>query len=92
MVCFNGKAYYWNDHKNGNGLGALGAASEPLLEFAQTIVAVLRERFPTELIHEQVLRIDFWRDIRNNKYYLNEVEGLFLFVKFKIVILVYKLS
>ena len=66
-------------HKRGNGLGSLGNDPEPLFEFAQTIVAVLRERFPTELIHEQVLRIDFFRDIRTNKFYLNEVEGKFSF-------------
>ena len=38
-------------------------------------------------IYEQVLRIDFWRDIRTNKYYLNEVEGKIFFFKFLIVIL-----
>jgi hypothetical protein len=77
VVCFNGKAYYWNDHKDGNGLGALGSASEPLFDFAESVIRTLRERFPTEIIYEQVLRIDFWRDIRTNKYFLNEVEGKF---------------
>jgi hypothetical protein len=80
VVCFNGKAYYHNDHKTGNGLGSFGTDQEPLHDFAESIVQVLRERFPTELIHEQVLRIDFWRHIKTNKYFLNEVEGRLLSV------------
>ncbi len=75
MVCFNGKAYYWNDHKDGNGIGTIGAVPKPLFDFAEAMVRLLRERFPSELIHEQILRIDFWRHMGTNKYYLNEVEG-----------------
>jgi hypothetical protein len=73
-VCFNGKAEYENEPKQGNGLGSLGRDTGPLFAFAQEVVGVLRDRFP-ELIGEQILRIDFWRHIKTNQYFLNEVEG-----------------
>ena len=63
-----------NPHKTGAGKSTLGAKTEPLFEFANLIIATLRERFPG-LIWEQLLRIDFWRHVETGKYYLNEVEG-----------------
>jgi hypothetical protein len=63
-----------NPHKGGVGKSTLGAKAGPLFEFANLIIAILRERFPG-LIWEQLLRIDFWRHVETGKYFLNEVES-----------------
>ena len=70
-MCFNGKAYYSNDPKSGP--GSLGSETR-LFEFAEEMISVLRERF-SELISEQVLRVDFWRHYETDTFFLNEVEG-----------------
>ena len=71
IICFNGEAKYCNDPKSG--LGSLGL-EQAQFDFAEEVIQVVRERFP-EVISEQVLRIDFWRNVETGAYFLNEIEG-----------------
>ena len=76
-MCFGGKAVFANPHKRGEGRSILGKTTAPLFEFAEEVCRVLKERFPG-LIGEQILRVDFFQHAVTRKYYLNEVEGIFI--------------
>jgi hypothetical protein len=75
-VCFNGKFICRNPHKDGDGLGVstLGSDDDTLAAVAENMIARFKLAQP-ELISDQILRIDFYRDSLSGRYTLNEVEG-----------------
>lgn len=75
-MCFNGKFICRNPHKNGDGCGAssLGSDDLELGAVAEDMIKRFKLAHP-ELIADQILRIDFFKDVRSGRYTLNEVEG-----------------
>ena len=77
MICFDGKFLGRNPHKEGSGEGrrsTLGSNDRALGDIAEDMIAQFKAAHP-ELIADQVLRVDFFRDSKSGRYILNEVEG-----------------
>ena len=77
MVCFNGKMVCRNPHKDGSGSGrrsTLGSNDNVLGAVAEDMIAQFKAVHP-ELIADQVLRVDFFRDSQSGRYILNEIES-----------------
>ena len=75
-MCFNGKFICRNPHKDGDGKGesTLGHDDAVLGAIAEEMISKFKDAHP-ELIADQILRVDFFRDSRTGRYILNEVEG-----------------
>ena len=77
MICFNGKFIGRNPHKDGCGSGrrsTLGSDDGILGDIAEDMIKKFKAAHP-ELIADQVLRVDFFRDSKSGRYILNEVES-----------------
>ena len=77
MICFNGKFISRNPHKDGCGSGrrsTLGSDDRILGDIAEDMIKQFKAVHP-ELIADQVLRVDFFRDSKSGRYILNEVES-----------------
>ena len=76
-MCFNGEFLCRNPHKDGSGPGrcsTLGSDDTVLGLVAEDFIARFKAAHP-ELITDQVLRVDFFRDSVTGRYILNEVES-----------------
>ena len=76
VICFNGKFISRNPHKHGTSYGhqsTLGKDDSKLGAIAEGMIARLKAAHP-QLIADQILRVDFFRDTKSGQYILNEVE------------------